>query len=71
MNTMGCYIQTNRQLAKIRLLRIQDWCKCPQEIKETEEQEQIESVVVENGEGGRLTVSYFILLPGYPTVCMN
>ena len=54
------------------LLRIHDWWKCPQEIKETQEQEQVESVVVENGEGGCLTVSYFILFPGDPIiVCMN
>ena len=37
-----------------------------EKVEEAQHQEQVECVVVEDGEGGSFTISNFVLLPGYP-----
>ena len=46
--------------------RIHQWVEGVEKVEETQHQKQVEGVVVEDGEGGGLTISNFILLPRYP-----
>ncbi len=47
-------------------MRIHNRSKLPQEVEETQNKKEVESVVIKDGEGGRLAVSYLILLPRNP-----